>query len=107
MVEKGDDSSDTFQDRLVSDWPIQDTYAEKSELSNRVRDFLLTLAKNDREKDLIESRITAFDPEALAKIGKRWGVCKDRVRQIEQAFLVRVKNNIDPSMKDLICEQES
>ena len=42
--------------------------------------------------DILQERLTQDDPRTLEELGKRWGVSRERVRQVElrtKAFLAR------------------
>ena len=45
---------------------------------------VLAVASDDRERDIIRSRIVSTYVEGLTEVGQRWGVSRERIRQIEQ-----------------------
>lgn len=46
-----------------------------------------------RERDVIERRF--FEEETLAEIGDSWGLCRERIRQIESAALATLKTKLE------------
>ena len=80
-----DDEGAEFQDILVSDTPSPESLtAESQELSFRSQ--LLHRAMedlNDRERDIITERRLSEDPMTLDELGKRYGISRERVRQLE------------------------
>lgn len=47
-------------------------------------DQILAVARTDRERDVLMGRILSPDHYVLKDIGDRWGICRERVRQIER-----------------------
>jgi RNA polymerase sigma-32 factor len=48
---------------------------------------------NPREKYIIQKRILSEEPETLKELGERFGVTRERARQIERAALQKLKGN--------------
>ena len=65
-------------------------------VQGHLRDFAETL-KDDREQSIWAERLTAQDPASLALLGERFGVSKERIRQVE----ARIKRRL----KDYLVEQ--
>jgi RNA polymerase primary sigma factor len=91
----GDDGSDTtYLDRLEDDGPgPQDTFISGQQ-DERVRDALSKVRKRigDLGWDILQERLTQDSPRTLEELGQRWGVSRERVRQVElrtKAFLAR------------------
>jgi RNA polymerase sigma-32 factor len=74
-----------FQDTLVDSKPSPESLtAESQELS--FRSHLLHRAMedlNERERDIITERRLSEDPMTLDQLGKRYGISRERVRQLE------------------------
>jgi RNA polymerase sigma-32 factor len=74
-----------FQDTLISESPSPEAItAEGQELSFRrglLEDAMAEL--NDRERDIITERRLNEDPITLDELGKRYGISRERVRQLE------------------------
>lgn len=67
--------------------------AERREALYSLRLAMATLT--DRERDIVRARfaIPPFDrSQTLVEIGKRWGIHKERVRQIESAVLAKLRD---------------
>jgi RNA polymerase sigma-32 factor len=82
----------TGLDFIVSAQPTQDEQLERSERRAQVRARLLgALAGMDaRENLIVRSRLLREDPATLADIGRKLGVSRERVRQLEE----RVKEKL-------------
>ena len=80
-----DDETTEFQDTLVSETPSPEALsADSQELSFRrklLKDAMADL--NEREKDIITERRLSEDPVTLDELGKRYGISRERVRQLE------------------------
>ncbi len=79
------ESENEWQDWLADDTLDQETrLAEREELGDR--HALLTNAMDtltDRERDIIQARRLQEDPATLEELSQRYGVSRERVRQIE------------------------
>ena len=53
---------------------------------------------NARERFIVERRVTADDDErmSLVEIGKRFGVSRERARQLESAALGKLRKTLAP-----------
>ncbi|MBK5275175.1 MAG: RNA polymerase sigma factor RpoH [Desulfuromonadales bacterium] len=51
---------------------------------------------NEKERFIIERRITADDPLTLQEIATHFSISRERVRQIEEGALKKVKNSLIP-----------
>jgi RNA polymerase sigma-32 factor len=80
--------------------------AARSELGGLVKDRLTTFAANqivdDRERVIWEDRMVATDPVSLSALGKRFGVSKERVRQVEARMKKRLKVYLEAELGDEI-----
>lgn len=80
-----DEEGAEFQDTLVDDNPSPEYIAaESQELSFRrelLQDAMADL--NDRERDIIAERRLKDDPMTLEELGERYGISRERVRQLE------------------------
>ena len=74
-----------FQDTLISETPSPESItADGQELSFRRGLLLNAMADlNDRERDIITERRLNEDPMTLEQLGKRYGISRERVRQLE------------------------
>lgn len=91
----GDDGGDTtYLDRLEDDGPGPQDTLLSGEQDERVREALSKVRKRigDLGWDILQERLTQDSPRTLEELGQRWGVSRERVRQVElrtKAFLAR------------------
>jgi len=91
----GEESGDTtYLDRLEDDGPGPQDNLISGEQDERVRDALSKVRKRigDLGWDILQERLTQDDPRTLEELGQRWGVSRERVRQVElrtKSFLAR------------------
>ena len=55
---------------------------------------------NQRELDIFNQRIFAESPKTLAEIGKRYGISRERVRQIQKNIIVKMKESFKNALPD-------
>jgi len=84
----------TYLDRLEDDAEGPQDTLLVGEQNERVREALTKVRKRigDLGWDILQERLTQDDPRTLEELGKRWGVSRERVRQVElrtKAFLAR------------------
>ena len=61
---------------------------------------------NQRELDIFNQRIFAEDPETLAEIGKRYGISRERVRQIQKNIIAKMKESFEHALPDYAAYSE-
>jgi len=83
--------SDTSED-MVAQKEIEDI------LHTKVEEFKKTL--NDRELDIFDRRIFSDSPETLQQIGEIYSISRERVRQIENNILKKMKAYFKKDMPD-------
>src|SRR5688500_2694007 len=82
------DASVTFLDVLRDDEPNQEERAASAEMAHLVREAIANLwpRLDERERTIVEERLLPDgddDGKSLADLGRRMGVTRERVRQIE------------------------
>jgi RNA polymerase sigma-32 factor len=92
--EEGD--SGEWQDWLVDESADQETrLAESQESDNRRKALASALSVlNERERRIFEARRLAEDPTTLAELAEEFGVCRERVRQIEVSSFEKVQKAV-------------
>ncbi len=99
------DSESEWQDWLADDTIDQETrMAEREEMGERHQ--LLTGALGElteREREIIEARRLQDDPATLEELSQKYGVSRERVRQIE----VRAFEKLQTQMKRALIEKRS
>ncbi len=89
-----DDSDSTYLDRLEDGRPDQEEVFLANEKSTEVLKALQRVRKRigDLGWDILQERLTQDKPRTLEELGQRWGVSRERVRQVElktKHFLAR------------------
>ncbi len=89
-----DDSDATYLERLEDGGQIQDETFMRSERDGEVSEALTRVKKRlgDLGWDILQERLTHERPRTLEELGQRWGVSRERVRQVElrtRNFLAR------------------
>jgi RNA polymerase sigma-32 factor len=94
-IDREDSDSRSFLDRLES--PISerpDTLAEtgdhREQLRRTVAEFAATLAGRDRV--IFDERLYADEPETLQTLADRFGISRERTRQLEQRIIDGLKH---------------
>jgi RNA polymerase primary sigma factor len=80
-----EDGELTALDRLEDDGPSPEDRVGAAESDAIVRDHLERYRKRIGPLgwDIVEGRLGSDDPETLEQIGRRWGLSRERVRQVE------------------------
>ena len=100
-----DDSEMTFLERIEDPGQgPQETYLAR-EQDREVRDALTRVKKRigDLGWDILQERLTQDKPRTLEELGARWGVSRERVRQVE----LRTKNFLARYLADIRAGRES
>jgi RNA polymerase primary sigma factor len=89
-----DDSETTYLERLEDGSQTQDETFLRSERDGEVAEALTRVKKRLGELgwDILQERLTQEKPRTLEELGQRWGVSRERVRQVElrtRNFLAR------------------
>jgi RNA polymerase primary sigma factor len=87
----GDDGGEsTYMDRLEDSDPSPQTQLLQNEQDKAVHAALARVKKRigDLGWDILQERLTQYEPKTLEELGQRWGVSRERVRQVE----LRTKN---------------
>ena len=84
--------------RRVASWLVDESadqetrLAESQESDNRRKALASALSVlNERERHIFEARRLAEDPTTLAELAEEFGVCRERVRQIEVSSFERCR----------------
>jgi RNA polymerase sigma-32 factor len=71
----------------------------RQQVSAKIREFGATL--KDKEALIFEERLLAEKPATLQEIGDRYGISRERVRQIEERLKKKLKAFLESELKDL------
>ena len=98
-----DDSSGEWQDWLEDDTQNQEaSFADTEEYlmkKNILSDSLEYL--NERERDIISERQLSENPLTLEDLSKRYGVSRERIRQIEAKAFEKLQTKMTEKAKDI------
>ncbi len=101
-----EDTSTTRLDLLPAlETSVEDRLAQEEishKLHQNINDILPEL--NDKEKDILNSRLLASSPVTLRELGDKYGITRERVRQIEARLLQKLKDHLSSSIKDFSAE---
>ncbi|HUO91659.1 MAG TPA: RNA polymerase sigma factor RpoH [Rhizomicrobium sp.] len=99
------DSESEWQDWLADDTIDQETRLANSEELDERHDLLTTALGEltERERDIIEARRLRDEPATLEELSQKYGVSRERVRQIE----VRAFEKLQYQMKRSLAEKRS
>jgi RNA polymerase sigma-32 factor len=107
-----EDGGATRMDFLPALTPgVEDTLAQ-DEIAEVLRRHLRAIVPllSDKERDILELRLLSDSPVALREIGERYGITRERVRQIEARLLQKIKkqlsDHIDDFSQDWIKDDE-
>ncbi len=79
-----------------------ETQVAKKQMETILRQKLASFKKelNDREIDILENRIFSETPQTLREIGERYGISRERVRQVENSIIKRIKSHFEREIPD-------
>lgn len=95
-VTMGEDSDSEMQDFLVDDTDNQEEILSKKQQRSekyKMLDQALETLK-PREQEIIRARHLTDKAETLESLGSKYDVSKERIRQIEEAAMAKIKTNI-------------
>jgi RNA polymerase sigma-32 factor len=95
-ISRGEEDSGEWQDWLVDKGPDQEARLGASEELTR-RQRLLTRAMdglNPREREIIEARRLSEKPATLEDLSQKFGVSRERIRQIEVRAFEKLEKNV-------------
>ena len=64
-------------------------------LKEKLAEFRKTLAGKDKELAIFDERLVADDPLTLQELGDRFGISRERVRQLEQRLTIRLREYLE------------
>jgi RNA polymerase primary sigma factor len=95
---RGDESDVTYLEGLEDGAPLTDARYAEAEGNSQLRGALDKVRGRIGELgwDIIHSRLEQDPPETLEQIGKRWGLSRERVRQVESATKRFLRGYLQP-----------
>jgi RNA polymerase sigma-32 factor len=99
------DSESQWQDWLADETLDQESRLAETEELNERKDLLRSAMGelSQRERDIIEARRLRDDPVTLEDLSQKYGVSRERVRQIE----VRAFDKLQNAMKQALADKRS
>ncbi len=89
-----DDADGSLMDFLPGNKELIDGKLEDNEIKSilyeKLKDFQKTL--KDKELDIYQNRLLAENPATLQEIGDKYGITRERTRQIEERLLRKIKD---------------
>jgi RNA polymerase sigma-32 factor len=71
-------------------------------LKEKLGDFRKTLVGKDKELAIFDERLVADEPLTLQELGDRFGISRERVRQLEQRLTGRLREYLREEMGDAV-----
>jgi len=80
---------------------LEDALAQ-DEIAETLHDHLKAIAPklSEKEQDILEHRLLSDSPVTLREIGEKYGVTRERVRQIEARLLQKLKKHLSDQIQD-------
>jgi RNA polymerase sigma-32 factor len=99
-VSTDDDGSRTRMDFLPSDEERPDRAAEQAEFSSLLKDKLEKFAVEleGREQTIFRERWLTDSPKTLQEIGDKYGVSRERARQLEKRLLTKLRKYLETEL---------
>lgn len=97
-----EETEETVGANLSSGEEMLDDRIAGEELKNLFHEKLISYAKtlNERDRDILESRLLSEKPQTLLEIAKKYHISKERARQLEEKILKNMKNFMAKEIKD-------
>jgi RNA polymerase sigma-32 factor len=95
-------SGSTRMDYLPALGPgIEDTLAN-NEIAGMVQDRLASLIPflSDKEQYILRNRLLTDEPVTLREIGEKYGITRERIRQIEARLLQKIRDHLFNNISD-------
>lgn len=101
-VTLGDDSTTTRLDILPAIGPTIEDRLATDEISNALQEQIRSILPqlNEKERDVLEKRLLADPPVTLREIGEKYGITRERVRQLESRLLEKLRNHLTQEIDD-------
>jgi RNA polymerase sigma-32 factor len=97
-----DDSDDERIAFIATPGVSSEAQVAKKEMEAILHEKLASFKKNlnERERDILKSRLFSDSPATLQEIGERYGISRERVRQIESNMIKRMKSYFEKEIPE-------
>jgi len=97
------DSEDTQLSFLPSPDPLPDAAISQMEISEQLNKHLQEFLKSldEKERFIFENRLLSEESNTLQELGEKFGVSRERIRQIETRLKKRFKTFLEERMPDI------
>jgi RNA polymerase sigma-32 factor len=98
-----DESSYTHKDMVVAEETPTDEVLAKQESQSLIRNKIdeLRSTLNEKEKDILKNRLLSENPLTLQQLGERYSISRERIRQIEERLMKKIKAHLEKEVPDL------
>jgi len=98
------DSEDEQKNFIPSEGPAIEDVVAGEQMKEKLSDLLkvLKVKLNDKERMILEERLLTDEPLTLQTIADRFGISRERVRQIEVNLLKKMKKYLEIEMPDIV-----
>ncbi|MCA9664397.1 MAG: RNA polymerase factor sigma-32 [Myxococcales bacterium] len=100
----GEDTTSTRLDFVTTDEQAPDEAVANEQFSERVqrviREFGATLS--GRDKEIFELRTVAEEPLTLQELGDKYGITRERARQLERRMMDRLRDHLREQLGDAV-----
>ncbi len=98
------DSDDEQKSFIPSNGPDIEDIVAGEQMKERLGELLTILKEklNDKERMILEERLLTDEPLTLQTIADRFGISRERVRQIEVNLLKKMKKYLEVEMPDIV-----
>ncbi|MEN8142356.1 MAG: sigma-70 family RNA polymerase sigma factor, partial [Thermodesulfobacteriota bacterium] len=98
-----DDSTDEQKDFLASQDPTIEELVSQKEIKAKVYEVIAKLrdSLNDKEKAILKDRLLSDEPLTLQTIADKFGISRERVRQIEANLLGKMRVFFEQEVPDI------
>ena len=98
----GDDWKETRGDFMADETELLDKTMARSELQELFGQQLVAVREtlDEKELDILDKRLLAENPQTLQEIGGKYGITKERVRQLEERLKKKIRSFIEGKIPD-------
>jgi RNA polymerase sigma-32 factor len=102
-VPLGNDDEATLLHFLPDEKQGPEEQIADSQFRERLREMMVQFSKSLKDKELViyKERLLNEEPLTLREIGERYGISRERVRQIEERVKKKLKDYLTKELKDL------